>query len=131
MLSSRRRGWIGASGIEDCVRALPILWEQGECWTCVCFLCCGGVGGVGGELVGAPNDTAYKWWSCHSGLKLLCKLCRTFPSRFTVFFWGMPTMRTRWMAIFVGRQQVGRGLDQGLEMGWCYVCVSCESGISV
>ena len=25
----------------------------------------------------APNDTAYKRWSCHSGLKLLCKLCRT------------------------------------------------------
>ena len=23
----------------------------------------------------APNDTAYKRWSCHSGLKLLCKLC--------------------------------------------------------
>ena len=22
------------------------------------------------------------------------------------------------------------GLDQGLE-GWCYVCVSCESGVSV
>ena len=36
----------------------------------------------------APNDTAYKRWSCHSGLKLLCKLCRTSPppvmgSRFT------------------------------------------------
>ena len=27
----------------------------------------------------APNDTAYKRWSCHSGHKLLCKLCRTFP----------------------------------------------------
>ena len=25
---------------------------------------------------GAPNDTAYKRWSCHSELKLLCKLCR-------------------------------------------------------
>ena len=24
----------------------------------------------------APNDTAYKRWSCHSGLKLLCKLCQ-------------------------------------------------------
>ena len=50
----------------------------------------------------APNDTAYKWWSCHSGLKLLCKLCRTSPppamgARFTVFL-GMPAMRTRWMA---------------------------------
>ena len=27
----------------------------------------------------APNDTAYKRWSCHSGLKLLCKLCRSSP----------------------------------------------------
>ena len=38
----------------------------------------------------APNDTAYKRWSCHSGLKLLCKLCQTSPplamgARFTVF----------------------------------------------
>ena len=38
----------------------------------------------------APNDTAYKRWSCHSGLKLLCKLCQTSPppamgDRFTVF----------------------------------------------
>ena len=50
------------------------------------------------EPVPAPNDTAYKRWSCHSGLKLLCKLCRTSPppamgARFTVF-WGMPGMRT-------------------------------------
>ena len=46
----------------------------------------------------APNDTAYKRWICHSGLKLLCKLCRTFPppaigARFTIL--GMPAMRTR------------------------------------
>ena len=38
----------------------------------------------------APNDTAYKRWSCHSGFKLLCKLCRTSPPpamgvRFTFF----------------------------------------------
>ena len=30
-----------------------------------------------------PNDTAYKRWSCHSGLKLLCKLCRPPPQQ-----WG-------------------------------------------
>ena len=24
----------------------------------------------------APNDTTYKLWSCHSGYKLLCKMCR-------------------------------------------------------
>ena len=50
----------------------------------------------------APNDTAYKRWSCHIGLKLLCILCRTSPppamgTRFTVFL-GMPAMRTRRMA---------------------------------
>ena len=38
----------------------------------------------------AANDTAYKRWSCHSELKLLCKLCRTsllpaIGARFTVF----------------------------------------------
>ena len=42
------------------------------------------------QLVQAPNDTAYKRWSCHSGFKLLCKLCRTSPptavgARFTIF----------------------------------------------
>ena len=26
----------GVSGREDLVWALPIMWEQGECWTCVC-----------------------------------------------------------------------------------------------
>ena len=31
------------------------------------------------KLLLAPNDTAYKRWSCHSGFKLLCKLCRTSP----------------------------------------------------
>ena len=35
--------------------------------------------GSGDHMVEAPNDTAYKRWSCHSGHKLLCKLCRTFP----------------------------------------------------
>ena len=52
-------------------------------------------------MVGAPNDTAYKWWSCQSGPTLLCKLRRTFPppamgARFTVF-WSMPVMRTWWV----------------------------------
>ena len=50
--------------------------------------------GSGREV--APNDIAYKRWSCHSGLKLLCKLCRTSPPDLP--FFGMPAMRTRWMA---------------------------------
>ena len=40
--------------------------------------------------------------SCHSGLKLLCKLCRTSPPPAMgapiYRFFGMPAMRTRWMA---------------------------------
>ena len=36
-------------------------------------------GNVPEEVPMAPNDTAYKRWSCHSELKLLCKLCRTSP----------------------------------------------------
>ena len=50
----------------------------------------------------APNDTAYKRCSCHSGLKLLCKLCRTLPPPAMgdpiYRFLGMSAMRTRWMA---------------------------------
>ena len=38
----------------------------------------GPTGGVS-EMMTATNDTAYKRWSCHSGPKLLCKLCRTLP----------------------------------------------------
>ena len=49
-------------------------------------------------LTEAPNDTAYKRWSCHSGHKQLCKLCRALPppaigARFTVFL-GKLAMRT-------------------------------------
>ena len=44
-----------------------------------------------GEAVELQTTRVYKRWSCHSGLKLLCKLCRTFPppamwARFTVFW---------------------------------------------
>ena len=51
----------------------------------------------------APNDTAYKRWSCHSGLKLLCKLCRTSPppamgARFTVFLACGPA---GWLALLL------------------------------
>ena len=44
----------------------------------------------------APNNTVYKRWSCHSGHKLLCNLCRTFPPPIYRYL-GMPVMRTRWM----------------------------------
>ena len=51
----------------------------------------------------APNDTAYKWWSCHSRQELLCKLCRTLPrpamgARFTVFWACGPA---GWLALLL------------------------------
>ena len=44
----------------------------------------------GNPIALAPNNTAYKRWSSHSGHKLLCKLCQTLPppamgARVTVF----------------------------------------------
>ena len=52
--------------------ALPILWGQGECWTCVCFGC-GGVGGVGGEWVGGLDKGrgwCYVCVRCESGFSV-------------------------------------------------------------
>ena len=52
-------------------------------------------GELGSEV---PNDTTYKRWSCHSGRRLLFKLCRTFPP--PVMGPDLPFlgMRTRWNA---------------------------------
>ena len=54
----------------------------------------------------APNNTAYKRWSCHSGHKLLCKLCRTFPpptmgARFTVFLACRPCGSAGWLTLLL------------------------------
>ena len=54
----------------------------------------------------APNDTAYKRWSCHSELKLLCKLCQTSPppamgARFTVFWACRPCGPAGWLALLL------------------------------
>ena len=54
----------------------------------------------------APNDTAYKRGSCHSGLKLLCKLCRPSPSpamvaRYTVFWACRPCGPAGWLALLL------------------------------
>ena len=53
-----------------------------------------------------PNDTAYKQWSCHSGYKLLCKVCRNLPppamaARFTVFWANRPCGPARWLALLL------------------------------
>ena len=54
----------------------------------------------------APNDIAYKRWSCHSVLKLLCKLCRTSPppavgAQFTVFWACRPCGPAGWLALLL------------------------------
>ena len=51
-----------------------------------------------------PNDTAYKWRSCHSGYKLLCKLCRNIPplsmeARFTVLGASQPYGPAVWLTL--------------------------------
>ena len=47
------RGGVGGEGGEWMNKGLgwtlPILWEQGECWACVCVFLRGGVSGVGGD----------------------------------------------------------------------------------
>ena len=49
----------------------------------------------------APDNTAYKWWSCPSGLaKLLCKLCQNilpYVMGADLAFFPKPVMRTHWM----------------------------------
>ena len=46
----------------------------------------------------APNDTAYKRWSCHSGHKILSNQPAPINGGPIYHFWGKPAMRTRWMA---------------------------------
>ena len=68
---------LGGVGGEDWVWALPILWEQGECWTCVCFGC----DGVGGSGSGT-------WTRVWRGGVVLC-LCE---SGFSVYMAGPGTI---------------------------------------
>ena len=57
-------------------------------------------------MIEAPNDTAYKRWSCHIGLKLLCKFCRTsahpaMGARFTVLWACRPCGPAGWLALML------------------------------
>ena len=77
----------------------------------------------------APNDTAYKRWSCHSGLKLLCKLCRTFPPRFTVFWACRPCGPAGWLAMLLvkaGDVETNPGLNKQV-----WICDICQKQIHV
>ena len=86
----------------------------------------------------APNDTAYKRWSCHSGLKLLCKLCRTSPppamgARFTVFFLACrPCGPAGWLALLLtkaGDVETNPGPTTFNKKVW--ICDICHKQIHV
>ena len=80
------------------------------CDMCMC-LARGGVGGEGGE------------WMRELGLALPILWDRGSVGHVSVFW-------LRWCGWC--RWGVDRGLGQGPgAVGWCYVCVRCESGFSV
>ena len=78
----------------------------------------------------APNDTAYKRCSCHSGQKPLCKLCRTLPSpaieaRFTVFFASRPCGPARWLVLLLTKAvdvETNPGLTTLNKVWICDIC---------
>ena len=85
----------------------------------------------------APNDTTYKRWSCHSGLKLLCKLCRTSPpqamgARFTVFWACLPCGPAGWLALLLtkaGDVETNPGPTTLNKKVW--ICDICHKQIHV
>ena len=85
----------------------------------------------------ALNDTAYKRWSCHSGFKLLCKLCRTSPppamgSRFTVFWACRPCGPAGWLALLLtkaGDVETNPGPTTLNKKVW--ICDICHKQIHV
>ena len=89
------------------------------------------------QTVTAPNDTAYKRWSCHSGLKLLCKLCRTSPPpamgvRFTVFWACRPCGPAGWLALLLtkaGDVETNPGPTTSNKKVW--ICDICHKQIHV
>ena len=82
----------------------------------------------------ASNDTAYKRWNCHSGLKLLYKLCRTSPppsmrARFTVFGHAGPA---GWLALLLtkaGDVETKPGSTTLNKQVW--ICDICHKQIHV
>ena len=82
----------------------------------------------------APNDTAYKRWSCHSKLRLLCKLCRTSPppamgARFT-YFWACGP--AGWLALLLtkaGDVETNPGPTTLNKKVW--ICDICHEQIHV
>ena len=85
----------------------------------------------------APNDTPYKRWSCHSGLKLLCKLCRTSPppamgARYTVFWACQPCGLAGWLALLLTKAgDVETNPDPTTLNKKVWICDICPKQIHV
>ena len=83
--------------------------------------------------VQAPNDTAYKRWSCHSGYKLLCKFCGNLPppavgARFTVFFFAnRPCGHAGWLALLL----IKAGDIETILHKQVWICDICHKQIHV
>ena len=84
---SYRCSCMGSMSVSSCICCIFVCWVHPVsvlnaefCMTCSLLMLVDNVRGDQEAQHMAPNDTAYKRWSCHSGHKLLCKFCRTFPS---------------------------------------------------
>ena len=80
----------------------------------------------------APNDTAYKRWSCHSGHKLLCKLCRPLPppameAQFTVL--GQAVHADPLLITKAGDVDTNPGPTTSNK--WVWICDICHKQIHV
>ena len=89
------------------------------------------------SVVWLQIDTAYKRWSCHSVLKLLCKLCRSSPppamgARFTVFWACRPCGPAGWLALLLtkaGDVETNPGPTTPNKKVW--ICDICHKQIHI
>ena len=99
------------SGVLSSTGDVLVRGVGGVCDMCMC-LARGGVGGEGGQ------------WMMRIGFGLYQSSGDRGSVGHVSVFWLWWCGWCRW--------RVGRGLGQGSgAVGWCYVCVRCESGLSV
>ena len=118
----------------SCVHPVAVL-NAAFCMTCSLLMLVEDT--IGDHTEEAPNDTAYKRWSCHSGLNLMCKLCRTSPppamgSRFTVFWACRPCGPAGWLALLLtkaGDVETNPGPTTLNKKVW--ICDICHKQIHV
>ena len=115
-----------------CVHPVAVI-NAALCMTCFLLML---VEHARGDHV-VPNDTTYKRWSFHSGHKLHCKLCQTFPppelrARFTVFWANRPCGPAGWLALLltkVGDVETNPGPTTSNKRVW--ICDICYKQIHV